>query len=404
MKTIRLQLENREGLKLSARLEMPADGRPSAYAIFAHCFTCNKNLKAISNISRALTTHDIAVLRFDFTGLGQSEGDFADSNFTSNVNDLVDVARYLETHYRAPALLVGHSLGGAAVLLAAGQIPSVKAVATIGAPADPHHVTHLLSEDLDTIKKHGKAVVTLAGRSFTIKDQFLHDLEERNMQEHIKGLKRALLIMHSPQDTTVGVDNAADIYTSAMHPKSFISLDGADHLLSKEADSLYAGSTIATFASRYIELKEDDPLETSYQTVARNNEDFLCEVKTGNHFLVADEPKHVDGGQDLGPSPYDFLTSALATCTAMTLRMYARHKKWDLTEVEVHVTHEKRHADDCQGENEPSGTIDHLDRDLVIEGNLDEKQRERLLQIADKCPVHRTLEGQVVINTRVVNP
>lgn len=381
-------------------MELPIDQHPHNYAIFAHCFTCNKNLQAVRNISRSLTQAGIAVLRFDFTGLGESDGDFADTNFSSNIQDLIEAANFLKKNYEAPTMLIGHSLGGAAVLAASTKIESIKAVTTIGAPYDPSHVTHLLSGGMDELTTKGVAEVSIGGRPFTIKKQFVEDLEEAHAHHAIQHLNRALLVMHSPQDTIVGVDNATQIYKAAQHPRSFISLDGADHLLSRAADSIYAGDVIGTWAKRYLEMPKPEPLKSDKQVVVRTgNEGYTTEVKAGNHQLLADEPTDV-GGNDFGPTPYDFLATALGACTTMTLRMYADHKKWDLQEVTVHLQHDKIHMDDKDMEGK-GGKIDYIDRIIELEGNLDETQRQRLLEIADRCPVHKTLNSPVKINSKL---
>lgn len=400
MKTSKVSFKNPQGEQLMARLEMPVDSHPHNYAIFAHCFTCNKNLSAVQNIARALTQSGFAVLRFDFTGLGESEGDFADTNFSSNVGDLVAAANFLEENHKAPTLLIGHSLGGAAVLMARQHIPSVKAVATIGAPYSPAHVSHLFKSKKEEIEAEGKAKVSIAGRSFTIKKQLIDDLESLSSFSPIRELDAALLVMHSPTDEVVEIDNATQIYKAAQHPRSFISLDGADHLLSAKQDSLYVGEVIATWAKRYLPIPKADPLQSKEQAVVRlSGKGFTTEVKTGNHFFIADEPTSVEGGNDFGPSPYDLLISALGACTAMTIRMYANLKKWDVEEVRVHLSHEKVHSQDA-GDNEgKKNKIDRISRIVEVDGNLDEKQRERLLSIANKCPVHRTLHNEVLIET-----
>jgi len=395
----KISIQNKTDQQLGARLDLPLDGEPLAYALFAHCFTCTKNLKAVGNISRALTRERIAVLRFDFTGLGESEGDFADTNFSSNVDDLICAARFLEKTYQAPSILIGHSLGGAAVILAAGALESVKAVATIGAPASPAHVKHLFKEKIDAITEKGEATVTLGGRDFTIKKQFVEDLEAKNMEQRLKALRRALLVMHSPQDKTVGIDNAAAIYTAAHHSKSFVSLDGADHLLTDQSDSRYAGAMIGCWVKRYLHLPEAPKLKTDQQVLARiGAEKYVTDIKARQHHLTADEPEEV-GGQDLGPSPYDLVTAGLGACTAMTLRMYADRKKWNLKEVRVHLSHGKIHAEDCEDCETQKGKIDRFERILEVEGELDEQQKNRLVEIANKCPVHRTLHSEVVVKT-----
>ena len=400
MKNLKVKFKNTEGMELSARLELPV-GRAHNYAIFAHCFTCTKNLTAIRNIVRSLTEAGFGVLSFDFTGLGDSEGDFADTNFSSNVEDIVAAAAYMEKHYQAPTLLIGHSLGGAAVIFAASKIAHVRAVATIGAPAEPAHVQHLIQTDMDTIVKEGKAEVNIGGRNFTIKQQFIEDMEKHRMADVLKTMRKSILLLHSPQDDTVGVNNAAAIFTAAHHPKSFVSLDGADHLLMKKEDSLYVGKVISSWAARYLHIATPGTLPTEFQTVvqiADKSARYLTNIQTGRHHLVADEPEDV-GGEDLGPSPYQLLTSALGACTAMTVRMYADRKGWDLREVRVHVNHDKRHSADCADCEKTSSKLDHFDRVLEIDSDLDESQLKRLLEIANKCPVHRTLESDVVIST-----
>ena len=398
MKTIKLQFPNAEGEILSARLEMPIDKKPMAFALFAHCFTCSKNLMAVTNISRALTSKGIAVLRFDFTGLGESEGDFADTNFSSNVQDLVLAAHHLKAEYEAPSILVGHSLGGAAVLIAASQLNSVEAVATVGAPADPVHVKHLFQSSLEEIESSGKAKVSLSGRPFTIKKQFIDDLEAYEQSQAIKKLKKPLLILHSPQDEIVDISNAEKIYTSAMHPKSYISLDGADHLLTKKEDAAYVGEVIASWATRYVAISAGHGLATDHQVVVRNEKDrgLLTEILANGHYLIADEPGSI-GGTDLGGTPYDLLVAALGSCTAITIRMYANHKKIDLQEVKVHLTREKRHAADAEVLDE-SSKIEFIDLALELTGDLTEEQRQRILEIAHKCPVHRTLTQGLTVN------
>lgn len=397
----KINFKNKEGLLLSAKLELPADTHPHNFAIFAHCFTCTKNINAIRNIVNALTEAGFGVLSFDFTGLGESEGDFADTNFSSNVEDILSAGEFLAQDYKAPSLLIGHSLGGAAVLVAASRMDNIKAIATLGAPSEASHVQHLIQSSAATIEKEGMAEVDLGGRKFTIKKQFVDDLKHQSSRKVIAGLRKSLLILHSPQDATVGIENAAEIYTAAHHPKSFISLDGADHLLSKKEDSMYAGRMIATWAERYLHIEESVNLMTEYQTVAliKNQENkFLTQIQTGKHHLLADEPEDV-GGDDMGPSPYQLLTSALGACTAMTVRMYADRKGWGIEELKVYVNHDKRHSDDCIDCESESSKIDHFDRLLEIEGDLDDSQLKRLLEIANKCPVHRTLESEVKVIT-----
>lgn len=401
----KLKLENQAGHKLGARLDLPVDDEPIAYALFAHCFTCTKNFKAVSNISQALTKEGIAVLRFDFTGLGESEGDFADTNFSSNVDDLVAAAEYMQEHLEAPKILIGHSLGGTAVLQAAARIPSAMALATIGSPCKPEHVAKLLNSSREIIEQEGEAEVLLAGRPFKIKKQFLDDLLQSDMKETLAKLGRPLLIFHSPIDNTVSIDNAADIFMSAKHPKSFVSLDKADHLLSNEADSRYVGSVIEAWAAKYINRPEPPLVEKltaidNRVTVRTDEEKYRTEIIASGHGLIADEPKSV-GGQNLGPNPYDYLLSGLGACTSMTLRMYADRKKWPLQSVIVRLSHAKIHAKDCQECESDRGKVDLIEREVELIGDLDENQRARLLEIADKCPVHRSLHSEIVVRTEL---
>ena len=401
MQNIKVQFDNDAGEQLSGILDMPA-GEPTSFALFAHCFTCTKNVKGAVNISRALAESGIAVLRFDFTGLGQSEGEFADTNFSSNVGDLVAAARFLEENHRAPEVLIGHSLGGTAVLRAAESVPSAVAVATIGSPADPTHVAHLLSESREELEQAGVAEVNIGGRPFTVRKQFVEDLEEHNLRDEIGSLRKALLVMHAPLDDVVEIDNASELFLAAKHPKSFVSLDDADHLLSREADSVYAGRVLASWASRYLpqrDLRADALTAEPGSVVARTaTGGFRTEVAAGEHALVADEPASV-GGSNLGPSPYELLSSALATCTTMTLQMYARFKKIDLESATVRVIHKKMHADDCADCENTTGKIDEFRREISLEGDLEESVRQRMLEIADRCPVHQTLHGEVKVRT-----
>jgi uncharacterized OsmC-like protein/esterase/lipase len=399
MGLIKIKFDNSEGLSLSASLEQPIDGRPKAFALFAHCFTCSKNLTAVTNISRTLNQHGIAVLRFDFTGLGESEGEFSDSNFSSNLADLMSAYEYLQRNYEAPQIIIGHSLGGAAVLAVASHMDSVKAVVTIGAPADPVHVKQLFEGDIEEIKEKGEALVSIGGRPFKIKEQFVKDLEAVDLKSILSNLKKSMLILHSPQDSTVGIDNARNIYKYAKHPKSFISLDGADHLLSNKKDSQYVGDIISAWATRYIADKPVESLTTDREVVVRTGTDgFVTEVMAGDHALLADEPVSV-GGTNLGPTPYNLLLAGLGTCTSMTLRMYADRKGWDLKEVKVHLQHNKVHASDCEKCESANAKIDQIDREIELIGDLSEDEKNRLLEIADRCPVHRTLHNEIHVKT-----
>lgn len=396
-----VRFENRGGVTLAGVLHTPDAGAPRAWALFAHCFTCTKNLKAAVNIAEALCGEGIAVLRFDFTGLGQSEGEFADTHFSSNVDDLVSAAAFLERDYEAPDVLVGHSLGGTAVLAAAPQIPSARAVSTIGSPAEPEHVLNLLQDDLESIDKNGEASVKLAGRPFRIRKDFVDDVRSRSISQGVRKLRKALLIMHSPVDQQVAVEEASRLYQSAMHPKSFISLDDADHLLSRERDSRYAGHVLAAWASRFIH-EPDEQIEpaiyhTGHVVASGAPEDiFQVSINADGHALKGDEPESY-GGADTGPSPYDFLSAALGSCTVMTINMYARHKQLPLQSVRVDIQHGKIHAEDCMECETPSGKIDRFQRLIWLQGDLSDAERQRLLEIADRCPVHRTLHSEVSI-------
>ncbi len=402
MRSRKLHFENARGQRLSAVMDLPVDGKPRACALFAHCFTCSKNLKAISNINRALTQRGIAVLRFDFTGLGQSEGDFADTNFSSNVEDLVSAAEFMAREYDAPRILIGHSLGGAAVLVTAQHIPSVVAVASIAAPSDPAHVAHLFAEHRETLETEGEVELQLAGRPFRIRKQFLDDIAEAPLHEAIASLDRALLVLHSPVDETVEVEHARRIYEAARHPKSFVSLDQADHLLSRVEDARYVGAVIAVWAEKYLPPPATDDIgDSEHQILTRTgSEGFYTEIKAGEHRFAADEPTSV-GGTGFGPSPYGLLAAALGACTGMTLRMYADHKGWALYEVKVHLSHEKAYAEDCSDCADDQRKIDHISREIELSGDLDASQRTRLHEIADRCPVHGSLQEEIHITTKL---
>jgi putative redox protein len=391
-----------DGATLAGRLDLPA-GPARATALFAHCFTCSKDLVAAGRIAAELNAQGIAVLRFDFTGLGSSEGDFAHTDFSSNLADLRRAADWLREHHRAPQLLVGHSLGGAAAIAVAADIPEVRAVATIGAPSDVHHVTGLFGDHLPSIERDGHAAVAIGGRCFTIRRELLDDLSEHSVLERAATMHTALLIAHSPIDDVVGIDHAAKIYAAARHPKTFVALDGADHLLTRPEDAAYAGRMIASWAQRYLVDERDllpAPTPTAPVVVAETGYGtFLNHVVVGDHQFLADEPIDV-GGFDAGPSPYDLLGAALGACTSMTLRLYAERKHLPLERVTVEVTHDKVHASDSESSVAgTSGSIDHFHRTIRLDGPLDDAQRASLLSIADRCPVHRTLERSSRITT-----
>ncbi|MEW7291610.1 bifunctional alpha/beta hydrolase/OsmC family protein [Aquimarina sp. 2304DJ70-9] len=405
MSISRVTFENREGNSLSGILELPGNRDAHNFVLFAHCFTCNKNLKAASNISKALIEQGYGVLRFDFTGLGESEGDFEDTNFSGNVEDLIAASDYLSKNQKAPSLLIGHSLGGTASIFAASRIKSIRALATIGAPSNPVHVKNLMKCSLPEIEEKGKAIVNLSGRDFTIKKQFIDDLESHSLPQIIKNLEKPILVLHSPQDTIVGIKNAEEIYLSARHPKSFISLDGADHLLSRKKDSIYVGHAITGWASRYLEIpSEESILKSDHLVVARlgNLEKFTTQMKVGNHYMVADEPESF-GGDDFGPSPYGYISAGLACCTTMTIKVYVARKGWDLKSAEVHVSHARVHKEDCENCEDSSAKIDTFYKEIKLEGNLSEEQITRIMQIADKCPVHRTFQSEIQIITKLVS-
>jgi uncharacterized OsmC-like protein/alpha/beta superfamily hydrolase len=390
--------------RLDARLDLPA-GRPRAYALFAHCFTCGKDVFAASRIAAGLTRHGIAVLRFDFTGLGMSDGEFANTTFSSNIADLVAAADWLRAEHAAPDILIGHSLGGAAVLAAAEAIPEAAAVCTIAAPAEPSHVRRHLQVSAEEIERSGRGEVRLAGRPFTITRQFLEDIEEQRLGERIKGLGRALLVFHAPLDDIVGIDNATKIFAAAKHPKSFISLDDADHLLTRREDAIYVADVIAAWAGRYIGTAEAEVLPeltapAGAVVVAEAGTGPFAQVISvgGRHRLRADEPLDF-GGSDSGPSPYDFLLAGLGACTSMTIRIYASRKGLALTRASVTLRHDRIHAEDCETCETREGKIDRIAREITLEGDLDEAAKAKLLEIADKCPVHRTLHGEILVET-----
>lgn len=404
MTTERITFTGHSGEKLAARLEIP-DGPHLATVLFAHCFTCSKDIPAARRIAGRLAAMGLAVLRFDFTGLGHSEGEFSNTTFTSNVDDLRAAADYLANRGMAPDMLIGHSLGGAAVLRAAGDMPSVRAVVTLGAPFDPGHVTHNFDGALETIKAEGKAEVCLGGRPFTIGKEFVDDVAGQKLAPIIGKLDRALLVMHAPRDNVVEIDNASAIFMAAKHPKSFVTLDDSDHLISRPEDAEYAAEVIAAWAARYLHLAPPAPPIGAPEGVVRVSEadanGFLQDVNAGPfHHTLADEPLAY-GGTNKGMTPYGFLSSGLGSCTSMTIRMYARRKGWPLDHVWVDVRHNKVHAQDASTGS--GDRIDSFTRVIHLAGRLDEKQRSRLMEIADRCPVHRTLEKSSTVITELAD-
>ncbi|GAB5404846.1 MAG: bifunctional alpha/beta hydrolase/OsmC family protein [Aureliella sp.] len=402
----KFNFENSQGHTLSGNLEMP-DGAPKAFGIFAHCFTCSKNAKAASRISRRLAERGIAVLRFDFTGLGNSDGDFANTNFSSNVNDLVDAANALEKQYRAPSLLIGHSLGGAAAYMAAGQLVSVRAVATIGSPSEPAHVSHLFGDTIATIRTDGAAEVSIGGRKLTIEKHFLDDLKTHRADKQLREMRKALLIFHSPVDEIVSIENARKLYESARHPKSFVSLDGADHLLSSPDDAEFVASTLSAWASRYLPEDLDaaptrPELEAGEVVVLERDGGMTQDIFSDRHHWLADEPFRV-GGNDSGPTPYDLLLGSLGSCISLTLRMYAERKQFPLKSVRVQLKHERIHASDCDSCESQDGMVGHITKHITVTGPLDQQQLDRLREIADRCPVHRTLVGEKMFTTELTH-
>ena len=402
--SIKATFPGADGQQLAARLDLPT-GPVRAYALFAHCFTCTKDILAAKRIAQGLAGQGFGVLRFDFTGLGSSEGEFANTNFSSNVQDLKAAIAYLREKFDAPSVLIGHSLGGAAVLAVAGDVPEVKAVATIGAPSDVGHVLHQFGAHIDEIRDKGEAEVKLAKRTFRIKREFIEDAEGQKLRDRISAMKNALLVLHSPIDQTVSIDSAGEIFAAAKHPKSFVSLDTADHLVSGAEDAAYVASIISAWAGRFVESNlTEEPKHEAVVVRETGLGRFQNHVAIGRHQLLADEPKSV-GGLDSGPSPYDYLSAALGTCTAMTLRMYASRKKMALGPVTVEVSHGKVPAEHCTDCGEAAegrgGKIDRFERLISVEGDVEPEVRDKLVEIAGKCPVHRTLENASAVVTRI---
>ena len=396
----RLKFKSKLGFDLSGILHEPDLRGIQAYAIFAHCFTCTKSLSAGKNVAQELAENGIATLRFDFTGLGGSKGQFEDTSFSTDVDDLISASDFLAENYESPQVIVGHSLGGTAVLAAASRIDSIKAVATVGSPSSPEHILHVMEAQLDEIAATNEANVNLAGRNFTFKQSFVDDV--RSYKLDIADLGKALMVLHAPMDDTVSINEASKIFVTAKHPKSFLSLDGGDHLLTRDEDSLYVGSVIASWAKRFIDPM-DAPTEEAQKegisSTAKTNEGFYNIVSARTHRFIVDEPLSY-GGTDLGPTPYEYLGAALGSCTSMTLNGYARRKELNVTSVSVDVKHTRIHAEDCDSCEKTDGKIDQFTREITINGNITEAQRARMLEIADRCPVHRTLENEIKIVTR----
>lgn len=403
MKSERISIPNSSGHQLSAYIELPANQKPSYMAVFAHCFTCSGSFAPVRHITRELTNYGFGVVRFDFTGLGKSEGHFSDSHFSANVQDLIDVCNYVSQKYLTPSLLIGHSLGGAAAITAAHQLKDIKAVATIGAPANVEHVKHHFEHKINEVLQQGQADVNIGGRPFVINKKFVEGFDKIALLDIVKKLKKPILILHSPFDKIVGIENAQNLYHNAFHPKSFISLDQADHLLTQKEDSVYVGSVIGAWVKKYYPPKENIFLDREgEQLVGHLNleeDQFTTSIQTKSHALIADEPLEV-GGDDFGPSPYELLVAGLAACTTMTLKLYANRKKWDLKEVYVYLTHSKKHME-APGEAS-TNKIDFIEKKLKFVGNLTDEQRARLLEISAKCPVHRTLSNGIKFKTSVI--
>ena len=405
MKTTKIEFPGHSGDMLAARLDSPA-GTPKAYALFAHCFTCSKDIAAARRIAGRLASLGVAVLRFDFTGLGHSGGEFGNTSFSSNVQDLVAAANWMRDNLQAPQLMIGHSLGGAAAIAGGSQVAEIKAIATIGAPHDPGHVVHNFECDLERIERDGKAEVTLGGRPFTIGKQFVDDVRGTKLDAILGKLHKALLVLHAPMDATVGIENAGAIFSAAKHPKSFVTLDNADHLLTKAADADYAAEIIATWSARYLDLTEREiatgPADGIVRAAEADPAGFLQDISTGPKHTLADEPTSV-GGTDLGFTPYQLVSAGLAACTSMTVRMYARRKGWPLEHVSVDVDHGKTHASDCSDCETTDGKIDEFKRSIRLIGpDLTDEQRTRMMEIADRCPVHRTLEAEIKVRTEEI--
>ena len=406
MKKIKLLIKNKKGEALAAHLLTPIDGQINSIAIFAHCFTCSSSLAVVRNISSELINQGISVLNFDFTGLGQSDGDFSETTFSHNVSDIIAVNAFLTENYIAPTILIGHSLGGAAVIIAANLLSNIQAVVSIAAPSYVKHVTKHFEGLADTINKNGEAVISIGGRPFKIKKQFIDDLEAHNLEDEVKLLRKPLLILHSPQDLIVGIENAASLYHQAMHPKSFISLDGADHLITNKKDAFYVAEVISSWVKRYVEIKKEEKevKDTEGEQVLVYHETivpFTNHIYTKTHHIYGDEPAEF-GGDDLGLSPYELLNAAIGSCTVLTLKLYAQRKQWDLKEVFVYLSYSRKHAAELKLEIEEMGQLDHISKKIKLIGNLTEEQKNKLKETASKCPVHKTVANKVYFETQLI--
>ncbi len=387
---------NKNGLELSAHLYRPLDRVPGFYALFAHCFTCKDNFSVVSKICKALSQQGVAVFSLDFTG-NQNEATQRQV-FAAGISDLVDAAVFLEKNFQAPKMLLGHSLGGTATIYAATKLSTVDAVVSIATPAFPDQIQKLFQGAAD---KSGNSTIHIGGAPFRISQEFWEEIVQKPIKGVLKGMKKSLLLMHSPQDEVVGVENSLELFDQAEHPKSFISLEGADHLISDLKDSEYIGEVVAAWSKRFVPFQEDIAqydTKGNHVFVRLSGEGFATEIKTPNHHLISDEPLEV-GGTNLGPNPYDLLMAALGSCTAMTLKLYAARKKWPLTEVSVYLNHNKIHLEDSKHSGEPGAKVSHFTRIIELEGDLDQEQRHRLLEISNRCPVHKTLQEEIVIQT-----
>lgn len=399
--TDRVSFKARDGKSIAGRLDRPL-GPIRCFALYAHCFTCTKDILSATRICRFLAENGIATLRFDFRGLGDSEGDFSQTTFTDNVEDILSAYDFMQREYKIPEILIGHSLGGTTALVAASKLKEIKAVVTINSPCHPIHVKRHFVDVEDEILWSGAGDVMIQGRPFKLQREFFDDLEKQDMKEVFKNLDAALLVLHSPNDETVNVKNANYIFSMARHPKSFIALDGVDHLITKEPDARYVAQVIHAWASRYALLYNDKKMpniEGQVMVLESGEGKFREEIYMGVHKMIADEPPSVEGGQGSGPSPYDILLASLGACTAMTMRMYADYKKLPAYHARVNLTHRKIHGEDCADCEHKEGRIDIIDREIVLEGDLSAAQRQSLLEIAEKCPIHRTLLGEVKIKS-----